>query len=834
MKSWKFAVKSLRRDLRTGELSVLLVAIIIAVTAMTAVGFFTDRVGRAIKLQAGAVMAADVVVRSPAPIDPSFIGDARDSGISTAQSLAFLTMVLPADAQNENNALTRITAVSEGYPLRGELLVTDVLFGETEQAQGVPAPGTGWAEPGLLGRMQLEVGDSVTIGDATLKITRVLEYQPGQMTGGMASMAPGMMVNLADVPAFNVIRPGSRATYQDFFSGPEQLIEDYRRSLEERAGNDVRVMGLEDAGEQITDAIDRAQRFLTLASLVTVILAAVATAMAARRYALRHLDTIALLKSVGATQSFVLNSTLNQLVLVIIGTAIIGSVIGFFAQAGLISLAPPELRIILPDTSWQAGTLGLLTAATITVGFALPHLLLLKNTAPIRVLRRDMPPPRLSSGITYGVAIGTLLLMIFIIVRDLKLLVYIAGGVAAVAVVSYLAGWILVRSLTRFRGAAGVSWRYGLANIARRGSESVVQIVAFALSLNVLLLLTVVRGDILGAWQASLPDDTPNYFLINIDPEQWPDMRAFFADEIGVVPDHLPFIRGRIARINDTPAADYELAGREGRFFLERETNFTWRSELPESNRIVAGEWWGEDYSGALQASLDAEVAGRIGVGVGDTLSLNVGGEEFDVPITSLRSIEWDSLQPNFYLMLSPGEVEELPQTIIASVFVPPEQRLVLNDFVRAFPGVTVFDIEVIIGQVRMIIDRASLSVQYVFLFTLLSGVIVLLAAIQSTRDERRFESALLHTLGAQRNTILKGIAVEFTALGCLAGGLAAFGAMVAGWVMAEQVFQLKYTLNPYLWLIGLVLGSAIVGLTGTWATRKAVTEPPVAVLREA
>lgn len=833
MSSWSFAIRSLLRDLRAGELSLLLIAIVVAVTAMTAVGFFTDRVGRAIKLQAGAVMAGDVVIRAPAPFDPSFVDEARDLGIDAAESLSFLTMVLPADVANQSNALSRITAVSDGYPLRGEFLVSDVMFGETEHAAGIPQSGTGWAEPGLLGRMNIKVGDKIRLGEAELTIARVLEYQPAQTVGGLSGMAPGLLVNLADVPSFNVIRPGSRATYREFFAAPEAAIAAFRKSLEARVGTGVRVIGLEEAGDQINAAIDRAQRFLTLSSLVTVILAAVATAMAARRYALRHLDTIALLKSIGATQSFVQNSTLAQLMLVIVGTATIGSLFGFFAQQGLVALAPEVLNLALPKTSATAGTLGLLTAATITIGFALPHLLMLKNIAPIRVLRRDMPPPQLSASITYSVAIGTLLVMIYAIVRDLKLVFYIAGGVAIVAVASFAAGWVLVRSLTRFRGAAGVAWRYGLANISRRGTESIVQIVAFALSLNVLLLLTVVRGDILEEWKAALPEDAPNYFLINIDPQQWPAMRNFFADELDASPEFMPFIRGKIVRISGTPVDEYEFPGGRGRFFVGQESNFTWQAKLPDTNRVTAGEWWGEDYTGQTQASLDERIADRLGVGVGDSLGLNIGGEEIDVLITSLRSIEWDSMRPNFYLMLSPGEVAQLPQTIIAAVFVPPDRRLVLNEFVRKFPGVTVFDLAVIMGQVRMVIERASLSVQYVFFFTLLAGIIVLLSAIQATRDERRFESALLHTLGAPRSKILQGIAVEFTALGCLAGALAAFGAMATGWVMAEQIFELDYTFNPYLWLIGVGLGGLVVGVTGTWATRKAVSEPPVTVLRE-
>jgi putative ABC transport system permease protein len=833
MNSWSFAIKSLLRDLRAGELSVLLTAIVVAVAAMTAVGFFTDRVGRAIQLQAGAVLAADMVVSSPAPIEPSFIDDAEEAGLAAARSMSFLTMVLPADESNESNALTMITAVTEGYPLRGELIVADVMFGDATKVAEVPTPGEAWAEPSLLGRTGLAVGDRVVVGERELKISRVLEYQPNQMTGGMTQLAPGMMVNLADVPSFDVIRPGSRATYRELFAGAEGPMEAFRKRVTESKDDAWRVRGLEDAGEQITSAIQRAQRFLTLASLVTVILAAVATAMAARRYALRHLDTIALLKSVGATQSFVQNSTLTQLACVILGTAIVGSAIGFFAQYALIGLAADVLKVALPPTSLGAGVLGLITAATITIGFALPHLLQLKNTAPIRVLRHDLPPPQLSSGATYGIAIGMLLLMIWTIVRDLTLVAYIAGGLGVVAALSVAVGWLLVKSVARFRGAAGVAWRYGLANVSRRGKESVVQIVAFALSLMVLLLLTVVRNDILKDWRATLPDNAPNYFLINIDPEQWPGIQQFFADELDATPDYLPFIRGRIVRINGEPVDDIEFADPRGRRFARQETNLTWRASLPESNVVTAGEWWGEDYAGDIQLSLSDDIFKSLGLSIGDKVGFDIGGEEFDAPVTSARSIEWDSLAPNFYVMLSPGLSEELPQTIIASVYVPKDRRLLLNSFVRAYPGVTVFDLEVILGQVRMVIDRASMSVQYVFLFTLLAGIIVLLAAIQATRDERRFESALLHTLGTQRRTILQGIAVEFVALGSLAGALAAFGATAVGFVMAEQVFKLDYTIDPWLWLAGLVIGSVVVGLTGTLATRRAVNEPPVVVLRD-
>ena len=830
MNSFSFAIRSLMRDLKAGELWVLLVAIVVAVAAMTAVGFFTDRVGRAIKEQASAVLAGDLVVSSPAPIDKIYVDSARAAGLEATEALSFLTMVLSGQ---EGNALTMITAVAEGYPLRGELLVSDAMYGDPRAAVGVPPPGTAWAEPGMLGRLDIDVGAIVAVGDAKLRVTQVLEYQPAQNSGGFTNLAPGMLVNIQDVPSFNVIRPGSRATYRNLYAGPDGPLASFRSRVEKELVDSARVRGVEDAGEQINAAIDRAQRFLTLASLVTVILAAVATAMSARRYALRHMDTIALLKSMGATQGFVQNATLIQLVLVILGTTAIGSLIGFVAQGALVGLAAEFLKVELPGSSARGVLLGLITAGTITIGFALPHLLALKTTPPIRVLRHDLPPPPLRSSMTYGVAVAALILMIYVLVRDVKIVGLISLGLMGVTAASVGCGWLLVRSFTQFRGAAGVAWRYGLANISRRGRESVVQIVAFSLSLTVLLLLTVVRNDLLTEWQRTLPDDAPNYFLINIQPELWPDVQGFLNEEMDAEAQYLPFIRSRISRLKGQSVVEYDFPGELNDEFVRRDTNLTWQGNLPESNRVVAGEWWGEEYSGAIQISLDAQFARRLGLDVGDMMGFDVGGEFFEAPVTSLRTIEWDSMAPNFYVMLSPGQAADLPQSFIASVFVPPERRRLLNKFVREFPSVTVIDLAVILGQVRMIIERATMSVQYVFLFTLFAGIVVLLAAVQATRDERRFESAILHTLGAHRNKILQGVAVEFTALGSLAGILAAFGATVVGYFMAERVFELSYTISPSLWLLGLVVGSVIVGLTGTIATRKAVNEPPVVVLRE-
>ena len=823
-----FALRSFGRDLRAGELSILLAAIVVAVTAMTAVAFFTDRVGGAMKDQASQVLAADLVLRSAAPLSESYLAEARVLGVETAEALSFPTVVVAG----EQTALAGIDAVSDAYPLRGQLTIADTLFGNGRAAAGVPGLGEAWAEPGLLGRLGLDVGDSLILGERELLITKVLQYKPDQNIG-FVNLAPGLMVNLLDVPSLGVVKPGSRVTYTQMYAGPDPVIADFRRNLTPRLRPDEALRGREDAGEQINSAIERAQRFLTLASLVTVILAAVAAAMAARRYALRHLDIVALQKTLGATQGFVVAVTLVELAFIILLTSTLGVVLGFGAQYGLAFIAAEFVGFVLPPASGQPFVLGVLTSAAVVVGFALPHLLAVGTTAPLRVLRRDMPPPRLGAFVTYGVALTAIGLLVLVIVRDPLLLGLITAGLVGTALLALGVGWLLVRGLRRFRGAAGIAWRYGLANIARRGSESIVQIVAFGLSLMVLLLLGLVRSDILMTWQQSVPDDAPNQFMINIEPEQLPGLRQFFLEEIGQEPVALPLVRGRLIRVNGVDGNDFRAANAQGASFLQREANLTFTDTLPASNTVTAGKWWGPGYDGPMQLSLSADLATDLGVGVGDVVTFNVAGEDVEGPVTSLREVEWDSFQPNFFVILSPAGMEGLPQTWLASIYVPRDRVEVLSRLVRQFPGVTVLDLDVILAQVRSVIEKASMAVQYVFLFTLLAGVVVLLAAVQLTRDERRFESAILHTLGAARRKILQGVAVEFITLGGLAGVLAALGATVLGWALAHYAFKLEYTVSPLLWPVGLAAGALIVGITGTLATRRAVNEPPVAVLRE-
>jgi putative ABC transport system permease protein len=425
------------------------------------------------------------------------------------------------------------------------------------------------------------------------------------------------------------------------------------------------------------------------------------------------------------------------------------------------------------------------------------------------------------------------LALLYWLVRDSRLMGYVAAGIGGTFLALALAGWLLVRALTPLRRGVGVAWRYGLANVARRGRDSIAQIVAFGLGLMVLLLLALVRDDLLEDWRASLPEGAPNYFMINIRPDEGAAIEAFFRDR-GLPPTELvPLVRARLAAINDVPIDRIEFEGERARGFVEREANLTWARTLRDDNRLIAGRWWQDGDGGGPRVSVEQEYAERLGLKLGDTVSYDVAGEVVSATITSLREVRWDSFQPNFFMVFSPGVLEDVTGTLITSVHVRPEQRPALVDLVRQFPEVTIIDIDALLSQVRDVMDKAALAVQYVFLFTLAAGLMVLLAAVQATRDERRYESAMLRTLGASRRIVLQGVAAEFTALGLLAGLLASAGATVAGYFLAREVFNLKYSLDPAVWVAGIVGGALLVGIAGVLAARSVVTQPPVATLRE-
>jgi putative ABC transport system permease protein len=824
-----YAVRSFGRELRSGEVVVLLAAVALAVAALTAVGFLTDRIGRAVARQANEVLAADLRLRSPSEIPDEWRETAARFDLQTAETQSFPSVVFAG----ETNALATVMAVSDTYPLRGTVRVADQLFGQQRETDATPPSGRVWADAALLARLGVDVGDEITLGELEVTVDAVLTYRPDQSIG-FASLAPSLLVNIGDIPRSGLISEGSRVAYALLVAGDEAAVDAFYADVEERLPEEVRVRNREDSSERASNAADRAQRFLSLTAVISLLLSAVAIAMSARRFAHRRMDTVALMKSLGASQRFVISAAAVQLVMLGIAGVAIGSIIGFAVEEVLTRMLSGMIQGDLPEVGLAPVGLAIGAALILLVGFALPSLIQLRNTPPLRVLRHDAMPPPPSRLLVAGTSLAAVAVLLYQAIPDARMLAIVLGGMLVVAAALYVTGRLLVALMGRSRGGVGIAWRYGLANVARRGRDSAVQVVAFGLGLTVLLLLSFVRTDLLEGWRQSLGEDAPNHFLINIQPEERGPIAGIFQSEGIAAPQFVPLVRARMTEINGESVKTRKYPVEDGEWMANREANLTWADELSTSNAILEGEWWEPGYGGAPLVSVEEDAAMEMGLELGDRLRFLVAGQEVEATVTSFREVNWDSFQPNFFLVLSPGALEGFPTTYVSSLQVDEAQEAVLLRLVRAHPSVSVIDLGAILEQVQSIIAKASLAVQAVFVFTLAAGIAVLFAAVQSTIDERRFESAMLRALGVRRRTVLSGVLTEFAALGFAAGLLASVGASVLAAVIADQLFELGYSFNPMLWIAGLGGGVGLVCLSGYIAARGAINAPPADVLRAA
>jgi putative ABC transport system permease protein len=829
MKALRLALRLLSREWRSGELGVLLLALIVAVAALSGVGFLVGRISAAVALEASSVLAADIRLGSTRPLGTDYFAEATRRGLKSARSTTLLSVVFNGDASQ----LSNLVAVTDGYPLRGRLLLGAEPFAPGTAAQGIPAPGEVWPASKLLAAVGGRVGTTLSIGAATFKVTRVLISRPDQ-GGTFAELAPSLIMNAADLPATRLIQPGSRVSYAGLFAGERDRIDDFKTWLTAHKERGERLRDITDASPQVRNAVERAGRFLSLASLVSVLLCAIAVAMAARRYVSRHLDTVALLKTLGATRAFTLTVAVLQLLMLALIAALAGAALGFLAQEWLLRTIRGLLAITeLPPPGAMPLALGLATAVAVLAGFALPPLVQLGRVPALRVLRRDLGPPPPIVVLAFGPAVAVVLLLIAWVVRDLHLFLYLAAGLAVFVAALAAAGAGLVFAAGRLRGRVGVAWRFGVANLSRRRAESVVQLVAFGTGIMVLLLLGIIREDLNSDWRRTLPPDLPNYFFINIPPAERDGFIRFVEGMGARTTRVLPMIRGRLTAINGRPVEEGRRGGRgEEEGFATREQNLTWTTELGPDNRIVAGHWWTPEDAGKPLVSLATEFQESLGVGVGDTLTFDIGGETLETTVASIRKVKWDTFQPNFFIVFAPGVLDRVAGTYMTSAYFTPGTARTLAELAHRYPSVSIFDIDELLSQVRAVLDKAALAVQSVFVFTLLAGLTVLLAAVQSSRDERRYESAMLRTLGAPRSTVVQGVLAEFVTLGTLSGLIAAAGASLAAYYLTTRWLELRYTFEFLPWVVG-VCGGALLVATGGWlATRSVVNQPPLKTLR--
>ena len=828
MKALRLALRTLAREWRSGELGVLLLALTVAVAALTGVGFLVSRISAAVALQASAVLAADIRLGSPQPLPETYFTEAARRGLRSARSTNLLSVVFNGEASQ----LTNVAAVSAGYPLRGRVLVAGEPFARGSPAAGIPAPGEAWPDSKLLAAIGGHVGSQLSIGAASLRVTRVLIARPDQ-GGTFAELAPNLIMNAADLPATRLIQPGSRVSYGALFAGERTRIDAFKAWLIAHKGPGERLRDITEASPQIRNAVERAGRFLSLASLVSVLLCAIAVAMTARRYVHRHLDAVALLKTLGATRAFTLAMSVLQLLALALLAAVAGAALGFLAQEWLLRTIRGLLAVTdLPAASLSPLAIGFVTAIALLAGFALPPLLQLARVPALRVLRRDVGPPPPLVLLAFGPAIAVVLLLIYWVVPETKLFLYFTAALAAFVLVLTLAGVLLVYLAGRLRGRVGVAWRFGVANLSRRRAESVVQLVAFGTGIMVLLLLGILRDDLNGDWQRTLPPNLPNYFFINIPPAVRGDFVRFLQAQGARTTRVLPMIRGRLTGINGHAIESLRSARTGEDSFATREQNLTWASELGADNRLIAGRWWTAADFGKPLVSLATEFQESLGVQVGDHLSFDIAGDALEVTVASIRKVKWDTFQPNFFIVFPPGVLEGAAGTYMTSAYFTPGSARSLAQLARRFPSVSIFDIDELLAQVRAVLDKAALAVQSVFAFTLFAGLTVLLAAVQSSRDERRYESAMLRTLGASRGTVVQGVLAEFATLGSLSGLLAAAGASIGAYFLTTQWLDLRYAFEFLPWVEGVFGGALLVAAGGWLATRSVVNQPPLTTLR--
>ncbi len=836
-----FGMRLLWRDWRGGELGVLFAALLIAVAIVTGISLFTDRLQQGITAQSSHFLAADRVLRTSDPVDPSWLYKADELGLLQAQTMTFRSMVYVGEDLDGKMQFSAVKAVSDSYPLKGQLDVSDTPFGTVVKTPLSPPRGEVWLDSRLFPLLQVELGDSVFVGDAEFTVTKVVMNEPdrGSVFSGFA---PRLLMNIDDIPATNVVQPGSRVRYRYLFSGDNQQLLQYGEWLQSRLDVSHRWLDLRDSQPRISNSMKRAEQFLLLAGALGVGLAGVAIALAARRYSERHYDYVAIMKSLGATSSRIMTIyTTNLLVLAMIAV-VIGSMVGWLIQTVFFSVLMDYMSINMEHSAtFRPYIIGSVTALVCLMAFALPPLLNLQGISPLRVLRRDLQGAMVSSVVSYAMGVGGIGLLMLWYSGNIQLTLAILAGIAATFIIVGAAAWYLLRGSTHMGMQAGSTWRLALASMRRRGYQNAVQAVIFSLSIMLLLVLFMVRSSLIEEWRIQLPEGTPNHFLMNVSAEEISAVEQLLADN-GVSSEPIfPMARARLVNIGGMsreqwikqevlPNMPIESTSRPEN--IAREVNLTWAYEMPSDNRLVEGTWWPPG-STKPEVSLEVEFAERLRLNVGDKLVFQIGSEPLEVEVSSIRSLNWDSMKPNFFLIFPPKVLKDYPATYITSFYLPPDKKRFLNQFLLNFPTITVIEMDAVIHQIRTIVDQVSGAVELVLGLIIVSGVLVLIASVQSSLDSRFQESAILRTLGAKRGLVLGSLAIEFSALGLLAGVLAAFSAELAVFGLQEYLLNMTYTMHPVLWFIGPIVGMVLIGSAGYVTCRKVVNTPPVKVLRE-
>ena len=867
------SLRLLRRDWKGGELRLLFLALIMAVTSITGIALFTDRLEKALLLESANMLAADRIVSGRGDLPREVLTEGQTRGLSTAEVVSFTSMAF----SETGNILVAAKAVTDAYPLRGEVIVSEQAFVRGTPIGSGPPQGEVWLESRAMAALDIDIGDFVSVGEAELRVGKIIVAEPDRGGGSMMDNAgPRLMLHMDDLASTNVVQLGSRVSNRYLFAADDisdlDAFEEWFRSREEWRGR-YYIRDIRDESEEVREALERAESFLLLSSLFAVLLAGVAIALTAKRYSERHYDYVAILKTFGCTSSQISFIYLNiQLVLASFAVSI-GWLFGWFIHGVILAVLQRLLFVDLPEPGFQPFIVGGLTAVICLLSFALPPLLALRETPPLRVLRKDISQQKIGDNVPYLFGALGALLLVYWYSQDLILTSVLIISVAAIALVLSGVSYFILRTSSSTGMKAGSAWLLAMTATRRRRKQNVLQVMVFSITIMSLLILTLLRTDLVEEWQAQLPENTPNHFMMNITQSQIPGIESFFAQNGIEGNQFFPLVSARVTRVNgdlpspgdesevsvsratltegseseapesemaldtnpqtDAPpvnAEDATTGGRRVRGRLSRR-QVTWSTDLPSDNMITEGIWWGEE-SEPGYVSIEQEYAEWLDLELGDRLEFEVNQQIVSAEVSSFRSVRWDNMQPNFFIIFSPGTIDHLGATFLSTALMEREQKILLNDLVRLFPTVVVIEIDALIEQIQTIIIQVTSAIELISILVLLCGALVLVACVNASLDERFHENAILRTLGAGRKLILSSLLIEFASIGVVAGLIATLGAEASVYYLQEEIFEQEFSFHMWTWIAGPTLGMFIIAGLGMNSTREVVSTSPLNVLR--
>lgn len=812
----------LLRDWRGGELGVLFSALLLAVTVVVAISGFVNRLQFNLERESASFLAADLVVSSAKPVPLEWRAKVDTEGLQRGETITFSSMVI---SDNDEMFLASVKAVGGDYPLRGSLSV-DV--GSAQPSSRIPAPGSVFLAPRLVQQLRVAVGDAVYVGDATLTVTGTLLSEPDS-TSGFFGYGPRLVMNSADLDATGIVQPGSRVTYRLLVAGSANQLQAFRDWVDPQLTQGQRLLSVDESQPGIGATLERARGFLLLAGSLGVMLAAAAILVAARRFGERHTDQVAVMKSLGATKRTIQQLYALSLTWLGLLSIVLGSGIGWLAQSAMFNALADQLPGEINRIGVTPYLTGAVTAMVCVGFFAWPPLARLGGVSPLRVIRRETTIANSTRALDLLLGAASLGLLMLWYSRDLQLTAALLGAVAITVGLGFFVAHGLLGGTRQIGSNAGSVWRLALAGMQRRGNSSAFQVVIFGIAIMLLLVLTAVRTSLLDQWRLQIPEGTPNHFVLNVSPSDEARLLTFFSEREIEVGELYPAARGRVMAVNGAPLPDRDSAEGGAR---QREANFTSTDTAPEGNEIVEGAWWRAGTDDAL-VSLEDGFAQDIGARVGDQLTIRIAADEFSVEVASIRKVNWESMQPNFFVIFPDQLLLKFPNMLFTSFYLEPDEKRRVGELLDVIPTLTIIELDVAIAEIKTIIDQVSQAIELVLIVILVAGALVLIAGVSASVDERLHESAILRALGAGRGTLLGAVAIEFAAMGSLAGVLAILGSEAAGWALQTQMLELDYQVQWVLWPMGIGLGAIIIGGLGTFACRRVVSAPPLKVLRE-